>query len=1022
MDRDEVERVERELDEILNIVQPDRRPQGSDKDLTGEKMQNRQTERPETDEQQGEGAVPGAGRRTRPGHELRPGCAPMPGPNPRPESQPLIPDPIQWLDEDYEDGQNQNYEEYEYNDNSPAGGDGQDLQDSQAAEYAEPYEEENGEEYEDGYEDSYADDFQEPAGLQRTGEAELQRSGDSRPRTPRRPSASSAQAQPPLRLLKPSDGLVAAFFVPVIVMIIIFAQRGIFPFGEESFLRTDMYHQYAPFFSEFQHKLTQGGSLLYSWDIGMGVNFSALYAYYLASPLNWLLILCPKNYIIEFMSYGIVLKIGLAGLSFAWYLRRHCKTQDFGVGFFGIFYALSGYMAAYSWNIMWLDCIILFPLIMLGLEQLVREKKPFLYCFALGASILSNYYISIMICIFMVMYFAALLVIYPPKGIGAFFGACLRFAVFSLVAGGLAAVVLLPEIYALQATASGNFDFPKSLSTYFSIFDMLARHIGNVGTEIGLDHWPNIYCGVAVFLFFLLYLANRKIPVREKAVYCVLLVLFYASFSTNMLNFIWHGFHYPNSLPCRQSFIYIALMLVICYRAYMYLGVTPWKHVAIAFWGSAAFVILAEKLVNNSEQFHFSIFYVALLFLALYAGLIYLYQNRKRGTDLIILAALAVVAIEAAVNTTVTSVPTTSRTAYTKDNKDVLALMKEIHPETFYRVEKVERKTKNDGAWMNFPSVSLFSSTADASLSDFFRRMGCESSTNAYSITGSTPLVDSLLSVRYGLYGSERTNSDLVSFTGRRGDTWLYENLYTLPVAFMLPEDVESNWILDSGNPATVQNDLSKVLDAAPVLVPCDTVPSGSKLTFTPEETGLYYVYVTNRKTKEVTAVIGTETKNFDNLDRGYLMELGICPAGEIVTLEAKDDSNMQLQAEVWRFSTEGLKEVTDRLNRHPMTVTRWTDTEIEGNIAADAPGVMYTSIPYDKGWSVKVDGNPVTPRKLFDTFIGVDLAAGAHTVVLTYEPQGLRTGALITMGSAAFAGISGIVYVTMNRKKRREE
>ena len=86
-------------------------------------------------------------------------------------------------------------------------------------------------------------------------------------------------------------------------MIIIFIQRGIFPFGEESFLRTDMYHQYAPFFSEFQHKLRTGGSLLYSWDVGMGVNFAALYAYYLASPLNWLVILlCPKKLIIEFMT------------------------------------------------------------------------------------------------------------------------------------------------------------------------------------------------------------------------------------------------------------------------------------------------------------------------------------------------------------------------------------------------------------------------------------------------------------------------------------------------------------------------------------------------------------------------------------------------------------------------------------------------------------------------------------------------------------------------------------------------
>ena len=267
-------------------------------------------------------------------------------------------------------------------------------------------------------------------------------------------------------LIRPGDGLTAAFVVPVLIMIIIFIQRGIFPFGEESFLRTDMYHQYAPFFSEFQYKLTHGGSLLYSWDVGMGVNFSALYAYYLASPINWLLILCPKGLIIEFMTYTIVLKIGLAGLTMAWYLRRRCGTRDFGVAFFGIFYALSGYMAAYSWNIMWLDCIWLFPVIMLGLERLVKDKKPLLYCISLGLSILSNYYISIMICIFMVIYFGCLLILEGRRSLRATARSVWQFAVYSLAAGGLAAVVLLPEIFALQSTASGDFNFPQTVSSY----------------------------------------------------------------------------------------------------------------------------------------------------------------------------------------------------------------------------------------------------------------------------------------------------------------------------------------------------------------------------------------------------------------------------------------------------------------------------------------------------------------------------------------------------------------------------
>ena len=348
--------------------------------------------------------------------------------------------------------------------------------------------------------------------------------------------------------LKPRDGLLIAFFVPVLVMICIFVQRGIFPFGERCFLRTDMYHQYAPFFSEFQYKLRTGGSLLYSWDVGMGVNFAALYAYYLASPLNWLILLCPKKFIIEFMTIMIVLKIGLSGLSFAWYLKKHSQNCILGVGFFGIFYALSGYMAAYSWNIMWLDCILLFPLIVYGLERLVKEQKGMLYCVTLGLSILSNYYISIMTCLFLVLYFIALLIMEKPGPVRKYVDSCVRFGIYSLLSGGLAAGILLPEIYALQSTASGDFDFPKAWSSYFPIFDMIARHIGNVETEIGLDHWPNIYCGVAVFLFFLLYLACKKIAVKEKAVYCGLLLIFFVVTKARRFDgentcfyFLWYG-------------------------------------------------------------------------------------------------------------------------------------------------------------------------------------------------------------------------------------------------------------------------------------------------------------------------------------------------------------------------------------------------------------------------------------------------------------------------------------------------
>lgn len=821
-----------------------------------------------------------------------------------------------------------------------------------------------------------------------------------------------------VHILRPGDSLLAAFFVPVLVLVVIFAQRGIFPFGEECFLRTDMYHQYAPFFSEFQYKLTHGGSLLYSWDIGMGVNFSALYAYYLASPMNWLVALCPRQFLIEFMTVLIVIKTGLSGLFFTWYLRKHTGTREFGSCFFGIFYALSGYMAAYSWNIMWLDCILLFPVILFGLERLVKEKKGMVYCIALGLSILSNYYISIMICIFMVIYAAVLVILYPPKKGKEFAATADRFTLYSLLAGGLAAVVLLPEIYALQATASGNFDFPKTVSSYFSIFDMIARHIGNVQTEIGLDHWPNIYCGVAVLMLLLLYLGNKNIKIKEKAVYFSLLLFFYASFSVNVLNFIWHGFHYPNSLPCRQSFIYIALVLVMCYKAYLELKNTPWKHIVMAFWGAAAFVILAEKLVDNEEQFHFAVFYAAILFLALYTGCIYLYHSRKWCRDGVLLAVLGLVFCESAVNMAVTSIPTTSRTAYVKDNEDTMLLADSIRSSVFYRIEKGESRTKNDGAWMNFPSASLFSSVASAAMSDFFKSVGCESSTNAYSVKGSTPFIDALFATRYGIYPDQQPADGLKEQIGRQGSMWFYENKYTLPVGFVMPQDMETNWVLDSGNPANVQNDLSSVLGVSNLLVPAEGVSEGKKLTFTADASGDYYVYVTNKKVEEVSAEIGERSLSFDNVDRGYFLELGYLPKGQEVILQSQTDGNPAMQAEIWRFDPEAMEEIYQCLSKSPLELSSWTDTGLAGSINTPEGGTMFTSIPYDKGWKIWVDGTAVSGRPVFDAFLGVDLEPGEHKIRLSYEPQGLKTGAVITGVSAAAVAALAVCGWMKNKKK----
>ena len=213
--------------------------------------------------------------------------------------------------------------------------------------------------------------------------------------------------------------MAAAFAIPFVASVIICAGCGIYPFGDNCLLHIDMYHQYCPFFTEFQHKLKEGGSLLYSWNLGLGTDFFATYIYYLASPLNWLLILCPDGLVIEFMTLTIWLKIALSGLFFFCFLKEHFSLIGKDGKYhmmtaapalvFSTAYAFSGFVATYSWNIMWMDSVALAPLIVLGLERLVKKNRPILYYITLAISILCNYYISMIICIFLVFYFILLL-------------------------------------------------------------------------------------------------------------------------------------------------------------------------------------------------------------------------------------------------------------------------------------------------------------------------------------------------------------------------------------------------------------------------------------------------------------------------------------------------------------------------------------------------------------------------------------------------------------------------------------
>ena len=201
-----------------------------------------------------------------------------------------------------------------------------------------------------------------------------------------------------------------------------------------------MYSQYSCFFGDVKSLLSDG--LFYSLHKSIGGDIYSLAAYYLASPLNLIFLLFPLEYLPEAVSVLYILKLSLAALTMSYYLSARGTNGAANLAL-SLAWSFSAYFTLYSINIMWLDALVLLPLISLGIERLIYRGKFLLYILSLAGAIFCNYYIGYMLCIFSVVYFlyALLRETHPARMLAT---SCIRFAISSLVAGGLNAVLLIP--------------------------------------------------------------------------------------------------------------------------------------------------------------------------------------------------------------------------------------------------------------------------------------------------------------------------------------------------------------------------------------------------------------------------------------------------------------------------------------------------------------------------------------------------------------------------------------------------
>ena len=794
--------------------------------------------------------------------------------------------------------------------------------------------------------------------------------------------------------------LSLAFLFPALLMCISYFAFGVFPFGDESVLVLDLNAQYVYFFGALRRAIYGDASLIYSFSRALGGEFIGIFAYYLSSPLSFIVALFPEDMMLDALLCLFSVKCGLCGLTLAYYLDCHKIGSKQSRIIFGILYALCGYGVVYQHNTMWIDCMYLLPIIALGTERLISKRKYLLFTLSLALAIFSNFYIGFMMCIFCFIYFFYAYFCVSENDCGEkahFIKSLFRMGVFSAIAVGLAACIILPTLYSLSFGKSTFSDPTFELELRFDFLDYISRIFLNAYDTVRPDGLPIIYCGTLTMLLLPLFFISKKVPLKQKIGSGVLILIFSFSFMIDAVDKVWHGFQAPNWLNYRYSFMLVFILIIMAAKAFSDIRHTPASHIcgSVAGWILTLFIcqktvsFYEEKIVMDRDIFCFA---ASLVFIVIFASALALFGSknyRKAATNVL----LILVCVEMIVSG-VTSicyldddVVCSTRSSYLdnvgryEDSADYI-----LESDTdFYRFDKTKHSLINTPMTLGIRGFTNSTSTLNRETIDFLRYLGLSSKSHWSKYYGATAPFDSFLGVKYVIVDGEYDVPNGYENYYEGMYTTVYKNPLALPVAYAVnsslkevtlayPKDYEK--LLKEGEieeivayytPAERMNvmlgsmlgmvEVPKMFKSIKNVEQSEAnlnysfvaehelykpITAGSDVslyyTFSAEKDGIIYLYLPTDYPREANLYVngkecGTALANETN----RMISLGYFTKGEEVNVTVKlNDDKIYIRADqplFWYVDTLVYEAGMTDLAENAFVTKEWSDTCFEGTI-----------------------------------------------------------------------------------------
>ena len=848
------------------------------------------------------------------------------------------------------------------------------------------------------------------------------------------------------------SGLSALF-----IILIVYFCYSIIPFGDKIIYRMDLYHQYGPLFSELYDRITSGESLLYSWNSGLGSSFIGNFFNYLSSPISFIILLFGHENTFEAVAAMIAIKAVLSSISITYYLKKSQKSDGPQLIAFGIAYAFSAYFIAYYWNVMWIDSMYLLPLIALGIEKIINYGKCVNYIFFLSLAIYTNYYIGFMLCIFSCLYFVYYYLCsfntIKEKQIllnknsdkpnlldnSFFLNSGIKFALSSVSVGLILLFMLVPVAYVLKSSSATSGTAPTELKFYYDIFDFLANHLASLEPTIrssGEDVLPNIYCGILTIILVPLYIFSNKIRSIEKIATVALLSIFYISFNVNFINYLWHGLHFPNDLPYRQSFMYSFILIIIAYKAFKNIDGFSKNQLITIGTGIIIFIILIQKI--GSKNVTDTTIFISIAFVVAYIIILGIMKSQKNQAVALSFILSCLVISESIIASTQHYVANQNKPSFTEDYDDFKEIQNVIEnndQELFYRSELSDLRTRMDPCWYNYNGVSVFSSMAYENVANMQKALGLYGNKiNSYTYNPQTPVYNSMFSIKY-IYDRNNLISDgsYYDLTNANSTYSVYENKYNLNICYPVSDNILEWDTSACSNPVDAQeiyfklatgldglynrikdyefeynniyelDDNDKLFENFALYKVNDTEDSSLIINLTASSNDHIYVYINSRNLDDVTISSATIDTTMHVTD-GYILDLGYYNTYDSIHIELplKDEvTYANVDFVLFTMNDEVFIEGYNKLKSGQIEYTEFTDTMIEGSFIAENNEILYTSIPYDEGWNVYIDGKKANNEnliKISDALLGIRVSEGEHTISLEYSIPYMKLATVVSL------------------------